>query len=74
MAEPHEKLTEVVPVRMEDTMKRFATRRADHLNLDSPAAYVRHLIASDMRSAEHEFNVLAEALGVQVSIENKDNG
>lgn len=58
---------------MQDTMKRFAELRAEHLGLDGTAAYVRHLISLDMQSAEHDLSVLAEALGVQVSRDNTAN-
>ncbi len=75
MAEPHAKLTgSVPPIRMEDTMKRFAERRAEYLGLDGTAAYVRHLIALDMRTAEHDLSVLADALGVQVSSDSNGIG
>ena len=68
MADPHSKLTGTIPpIRMEDSMKRFADRRAEHLGLDGTAAYVRYLIALDMKTAEHDLSVLADALGVQVS-------
>jgi len=73
MSDHHDKLNEVVPVRMDDVSKRFIERRAESRGFASPAAYVRFLIQEDKRSAEHEFSLLADALGVNVNHENGGN-
>lgn len=64
-----DKKSEVVTVRLSDSVRRFVEVRCKQESMESPGEYIRALIDADRQRASVNFNLLAEALGVQV---NKD--
>jgi hypothetical protein len=68
-----EKKTEAITVKLSDSAKRFVEARYRQEGMESPGEYVRSLIEADRQRASDSFNLLAEALGVQVNNENRVN-
>lgn len=68
-----EKLTEELTVKLSPTGKRFISTRAKQQGMESSAEYIRHLISVDQEKACSDFNLLAEALGHNVTKGNEGN-
>ena len=68
-----EKLTEELTVKLSPTGKRFIATRSKQQGMESAAEYIRNLIDQDQRKASADFNLLAEALGHNVTIGNEEN-
>ena len=68
-----EKLTEEMTVKLSPTGKRFVAVRAKQMGFESGAEYMRHLLSIDEARAAHDFNLLADALGINVTKENLGN-
>lgn len=64
-----EKLTEEMTVNLSATKKRFISVRAKQMGFESGAEYMRHLVAIDEAKAASDFNLLADALGRNVTKE-----
>lgn len=65
-----EKKTEAVTVKMPESTLRFLDKRARQKGMESAPEYIRHLIDMDKGQAEHDLSLLADSLGVQVSVGN----
>lgn len=65
-----EKKTETYTTRIPCSMGRFIEVRYKQKNMESVGEYIRSLIEKDIREASSDFNLLADALGAQVNIEN----
>lgn len=72
MTEPREKLTEELTVKLSATGKRFISTRARQMGMESSGEYIRHLVEADAIQASRDFNLLAEALGAKVIVENQE--
>lgn len=68
-----EKKTEAITVKLSETDKRFVEARHRQEGMESSGEYIRSLIEADRQRAADNFTLLAEALGVQINIENKGN-
>ena len=68
-----EKLTEELTVKLSTTGKRLIATRSKQQGMESAAEYIRHLIDQDQRKASADFNLLAEALGHNVTMGNEEN-
>jgi hypothetical protein len=71
--ETGEKKTEAVTVKMPESTLIFLETRAKQNHMESAPEYIRHLIDLDKGQAEHELSLLAESLGVKVSLGNVES-
>lgn len=68
-----EKLLEAITVKLCEEKKRFVESRAEQLGMNA-GSYLRSLIDYDQQKARLDFNLLADALGIQINRENQDSG
>ena len=68
-----EKLTEEMTVKLSATQKRFISVRVKQMGFESGAEYMRNLLSIDAAKAAADFNLLAEALGHNVTKETLGN-
>jgi hypothetical protein len=68
-----EKLNEEMTVKVSSAQKRFVSVRARQMGFESGPEYIRHLLSVDQAKAASDFNLLAEALGHNVTKETLDS-
>jgi hypothetical protein len=73
MAEPHEKKTVSITVKLPERLAHFVVTRSRQLSMESPPEYIRHLIQVDVDDAFNELSLLNEALQCQVSLETMES-
>lgn len=69
-----EKLIVAHTVKLSESEDRFIQAKMKQLGHESPGEYFRYLISIEMEAAEHDFNLLAQALGVTINPENHVTG
>ena len=67
------KLIRAITVKFNDDDLRFVENRARQMGMESCAEYIRHLVTTDKETAEHSFSLLADALGIKVSVDYLEN-
>jgi hypothetical protein len=68
-----DKLTDEITVKVSQSGKHFVVKRSEQYGFGSAGEYIRHLIDQDKKRASLDLSLLADALGLNVTVENLEN-